>query len=548
MWQQDDGKRHMRGHLDDAGNPTGTWHWRQQDIDAIEDQLPAEAKAIRVFLRAQYAAEYDRVNAVYQRENGVALPRVKNYAPIAVDSVLGGKADQFVDPFSGQAADSRGVSPGALKTRSTSAVAKPKIIDALQAYLAHVRQMEHYIAYAGFAADASAVLNHRDTRDAIKAASGEEAATLLGQWVNLLANGGTADANAQLGLTQLLGRMNGRAAAMALTGRISVLAVQSVQLGAALAEIPAASYLKRFAKLMTGQLGWRTAIHSDYIQRRLSAMPPAVRQAMDGLASEKPSWLKHAAQRMGETINGADGLFTAGTYAILLDYHLGQAAKLGLTGDTATAYAHDAAARATDRVAQPTRAGTRSIYENTATNPTARLLWNFASEARQKLALCTIGTSGKSAGEKARAIAVTWGIGGVLTTLIRAALRDMRDNRDDELFDERNWNPARLALEALTGPLQGMPFLGDEISAAIAAIVGQDYRQQESILHSIAIGAQAAGHIDEWLDGTRDADAIVRDIEGMLTAGGMFSPNLSAAAGFSHLARDVYRLGHNFLN
>jgi hypothetical protein len=381
-----------------------------------------------------------------------------------------------------------------------------------------------------------ALINARDVGNAIEAAGGKETLSVLRSWLDHFAQGGTRDAGAHLGWNKLSNRINSRLASAALAGRVSVLAVQSVQLGAALAEMPTGSYLTRFAKLMTGQLGWRDALRSDYIQRRLSQMPPVVRQAMEGFNTTRPTRLKFAAQKMGQLINGADALFTAGTYAIIYDYQL----KKGLT----PAEAHSTAERITDRVAQPTRAATRSLYENTATHPATRLMWAFASEARQKLALSAYAVSKKPAGAKLRALAVTWGMGGVVATLIRAALRDLRDDEDDEWFDERNWDPARLAIASLTGPIQGIPMLGDAIESAIFTGFGE-YQASGTWLNNLAVGVKGALKIPDWFSGEREFEDALKDVEALLGGLAIFSGNASAGTSFMHVARDLYGIASN---
>ncbi|MEI7910769.1 MAG: hypothetical protein WCK77_14120 [Verrucomicrobiota bacterium] len=123
MWRQEDGKRHMQGHLDDAGKPVGDWHYSQENMDAIEDQLSPEARAVRLHLVEQYGAEYDRINAVFRGLYGMNLPRHANYSPLTVKpQKTSNVAD--VDPVSGFA-NNGGITPGSLKNRSTAAIAEP---------------------------------------------------------------------------------------------------------------------------------------------------------------------------------------------------------------------------------------------------------------------------------------------------------------------------------------------------------------------------------------------------------------------------------------
>lgn len=539
MWRQEDGRRHMLGHVDDNGNPSGEWNYTQDFVDQLEDALTPEARAVRLHLSAQYGAEYDRLNSVFRQLYGVSLPRHANYSPISVAPAQS-PSGEVLDPVNGNMT-AAGLTPGSLKTRSQTAVAEPKFPDALQAYIAHAKSMEHWIAYAPFATEAMAVLNARSVGNSVEAAAGRETLVTLRGWLDHFAQGGTRDASAHLAANGLFGRMMGRLSAAALVGRVSVLAIQSTQLAAALAEMPAAAYMVRLAKLFAGRLDWSAALRSDYIQRRKAQMPPVVQQALEGLSSSKPNRLKYLARKMGETISGADALFTAGTYAITYDYHLKQAQALDVADPHA--YARQAAERSTDRVAQPVRPGTRSLYEVTGTNPAVRLAWSFASEARQKLMLSAYALgSKKSKGAKARALAVTWLAGGLLASVIRATMRDLRDDEDDEFFDEENWDPKRLALASLTGPLQGLPFLGDAIESAAYKMAGE-YMPEGNMLSSIA---QATDKGADLFDGPpKDLEEAAKTAETLLYGAAAVNETAAAAASFSHLVSDLIRIAEN---
>lgn len=543
MWRQDDGRRHMEGHLNDAGQPVGEWHYNEAMIDQIEEQLSDQAKAIRLHLMESYAAEYERINAVFRQLYGVDLPRHKNYAPLTLTPNQE-QSGTTVDPATGFNYSGAGFTPGALKTRSANAIAKPKFGDALTVFLGHTRQMEHFIAYAPFAQEAAALLNNRNVGDAVKAAAGEQTLSMLRGWVDHFGLGGNRDASAFLGLNKAISRASGRVATAALVGRISVLAIQATQLGAALAEMPTGSYFLRFAKLMTGRLGWRAALNSDFIRRRVEQAPPAVRQALDQLQTSKPSRLKHGIARLGQTIAGADALFTAGTYAITYDYHLAQSLKAGMDQAEAERAAHAAAVRSTERVAQPTREGPRSFYEVTASNPAVRVSWAFASEARQKLALAAFALAKKSPAEAARAMAVTWIVGGVIASLIRAAMRDLRDDDDEEWFDDRNWSLKRLGLSSLTGPLQGLPFIGDALEAGIYKLAGE-YLPEGNLFSAGGQAASSITHAPDYLTGERGLEDAIKDAEAVLSGAAPISDSAAAAASVSHVIRDIYGILSN---
>ena len=536
MWRQEDGSRHMRGIEDEAGNIVSEWGWNEASAQEVESQLSPAGQQMLAFLGDSYGEEYDRINDVFRRIWHVSMPRHKMYAPLTVKATQA-KADTIMDPTSGDTMGI-GMTPGSLKNRSQTAIAEPDFRDAFQVYLTHARQMDHFIAYGEFARDALAVVNRRDTRNAIEAAGGKVAMDTLGRWLDYFAMGGIRDANMGSEWMQTLGRMLGRLSQAALVGRVSVLAMQSLQMAAAAYKMPLGAYLSRFAKLHAGRLGWGDAIRSPYIQRRLAEMPPVVRDAIRGLEAGSPNRLKFYAAQAGRTIAGADALFTAGTYAIFYDYHLKQNG-----GDVAAAHAE--AERLTDQVAQPTRSGARSMIElANSGNPAFRALWNFSSDPRQKASIIVyeMMRRDKKGGEKAaaagKAIAITWGVSGILQAVLRAVLRDLRSDDDDEIFDERHWNLKRLALQAATGPVGAMPFFGEMIEGATYKATGT-FMPGGSLLDSLG---DAVGMVPKWMKGDFD---LLEDAERLFTGGAVFSGTSGAAASGMHILRDAWGIIDN---
>ena len=541
LWAQEDGRRHMIGQLDETGNPTSRWHYNQQFIDDIESQLSPEAKAVRDFLWDSYGKGWFSINSVYRDLNGISLPRIFKYSPVTVNPI-NVPSGMVSDPVTGNAVSAGSISPGALRTRGT-AIAQPNFRNVISTYIAHTRQMEHWKAFAPWTKEANGILRNRDVQDSIHEAGGEEANKVLNRFLDAFAQGGNRDASLGLEISQTLSRMTSRAAQVALVGRVGTLAIQFTQIGAASAELPMGAYVSRLGKLMTGNLSWAEALNSPYIQRRLKQMPPTVQIAMEGLKAGKPNQLKHQVTKVGQLISGSDALWTAGTYAMVYDYHLGQAKSFGYTGQAAEEYAHNTAERVTDRLAQPTRMGTRSIYEITSTNPGAKLGFAFASEARKNIALLAYTKANRSKGQFGTAA-----LGFVLFNLamgafIRNAWKDMKDDDDEELFDDKTWNWKRIGVAMLTEPLQGIPYLGDYIEKGINAALGQYH--QSSDLINFERGVRAIKHIPDIIDGERDMEGVLKDIDGMVSLMGMFNQSAAAAAALTHIASDFFGVAKN---
>jgi hypothetical protein len=73
----------------------------------------------------------------------------------------------------------------------------------------------------------------------------------------------------------------------------------------------------------------------------------------------------------------------------------------------------------------------------------------------------------------------------------------MRDDDDDEIFDEKNWSAKRMALATIAGPLNGIPFVGEMIEAA----AGKAFGVQMPSGNLLDGGAKAVGAFMGWLAG-----------------------------------------------
>ena len=179
-----------------------------------------------------------------------------------------------------------------------------------------------------------------------------------------------------------------------------------------------------------------------------------------------------------------------------------------------------------------------------AGNPAFRALWNFSSDPRQKVSLIVYelmrkDTKGKAkAASAAKAIALTWGVSGVLQAVLRAVIRDLRDDEDEEVFDERHWRLDKLALQSLTGPLGALPFIGSVMEGIAYKATGQ--RMMEGSLMN-ALG-DAAGLLPKWWNGDFE---LLEDAERLFTGGAMVSGTSGAAASIMHAVRDAWNLIEN---
>jgi hypothetical protein len=538
MWMQEDGKRHLKGKRDENGKIVSKWAYGQDFIDEIYSKLSKNGDKVLTFLINQYSQEYEPLNAVYKEIYGINMPRNANYSPLLVKPQQAGNG-QTVDPTTGNTVSAGSFTPGSLRTRAQVS-AQPDFRDSIATYLSHKKQIAHWKANAVLMREASGVIGNRDLGDSVSASSGKEAVKILRKWIDMIAQGGNRDAAAGTALVDLYDRMVGRAASMALVGRVGTLLIQSTQIMAASAAMPTSAFVMRLSKLLTGNLKWRDALDSPYMQRRLKAAPVHVQLAMEGLRASEPTRLKHAVREAGQLLSATDARFTSGTYAIVYDYQLKQAKKRKASDPVAEAHAETE--RIVENLAQPTRMGTRSFYELSATSPIAKLSWAFGSDARKNLALLGYTLAKGNNTEKARAFLFVVLLNGVLAGVVRNAWRDLRDDEDDEIFDEKYWNIRRIALSASTDWLFGFPVIGEEIQGAIFAAAGE-YRPDSGLFSSIAAAPGAFKNL--FID--FDSTDVLRDVEKIATAVGLFNDSAAAGVSVLHIIRDVFDLGSNLI-
>jgi len=519
MWRQEDGKRHMEGTRNENNEVTSKWSYDQAWIDEIEAALTPEARRVMAFISERYAAEWATLNPLYRARYGVNMPHHDAYAPITVTPAQT-KAGEVVDPVTGSAVSGGSIlTPGSLRTRSRNAIAEPEFRDALQTLILHNRQIAYWKAYYDLAVEMNAVLGNREVLNAVHASGGKNASSALRQWVDAIAQGGFRDASNQLAFNRGIANMAQNAATMALLGKAGTLAIQSTQLAASALLIPTGSFVLRFGKLLAGRLGWRDAIKSDFIQRRYKAAPAIVRQALDNLSgAQNPSAAKYYATQLGKLLSGADAFFTAGSYAILLDYHRGQGRAAGMTGAELDAYAHREAERGVEQVAQPTRMATRSLWEVTAMHPALKSVFAYSSEARQKIAY--LGWSLLNAKKDPQAAGRTVMVSLLMAAagvVIRNAWKDMKGDDDEE-----KWSLPRISGAMLYGMVSGIPLIGDMFgeSGQFSAVKYAAFSAQDI--------AEGDGDLKDWWN--------------VFQAAGLFSSDIAAIVALANAGVDAAKV------
>ncbi len=539
-WRQEAGQRHMEGKLDEEGNPVGRWHYTQEMMDGIAAKLSPEAKGVMDYLSEKMGHEYDDLNPIFRQIYGIDMPRNEKYWMLGL---MSDKAPDLnmADPMTGAVSSGIGSSPGWLKTRGPNAVAEPKFQNAIDKFLAHKREAEHWIAYAPLLHELMPLINTGSTRDAILANHGPEAVQTLNKWLNYFQKGGNVDAAASLAATKTMNGMTNRLATSALAARLSTLTIQMTQLLAAHASVPFGDYCMGLGKLLTGNLDWTGAAKTDYMQRRFRERPELYRMVEEGLSGKEPSRFRELGHKASQLINTSDAIFTAGSYAIIHDYQTKQLIATGLSPEEASAEAHKIAERKIEELSIPNRPGAKSIYENLSSSPYMRVMWAFSSQPRVKVATAAyMMMSDAPLSQKIKTAVTVAMMTTVASSLIHAGLRTASAGGDEKKL-KNIWDPGKLALGLMDEPLKAIPFFGDMMAMAMHSAAG-DHPPEGNMLENVPKGMDAFRNAwDTAFEGKKfDWDDAVKDADTILSGASAFSETATEGAMVSHIIKQIY--------
>jgi hypothetical protein len=495
--------------------------WDIESVDAMKALLSPEAKAVMGFLQQQYAAGYSRLNPVYQRVYGMDMPRVSNYAPTFYEVSNQGEG---ANPFTGST-DTSGLAAGFVKSRNQKHNARLRQVNALEAYWSHVAQAEYWIAFAENLKMARAVLCNVEVTTTVKAKHGDYTTSYLGRWLEALNRNGQRKASDLMATSRLLTNLQRAYVGQALGMKIGVLMKQASAAVGSLIEIPARHWVPLYWKLISGQISVAKIFKAQTIQRRLvNGFSPEVRAAMarDGMNTGRFVELIDAALM---PIGYVDAAFTTLSASIAYQHHFDQAIKGGMKEADAQAFAMEEMDRVVHRTAQPAETVDRSLRELETQGP-AKLLYLFATEARQKVAMDYRAVSelirGQNKADNVRKIFVIHFVMPIITQTMANLYKDLFTSAGDEEDDDSNWEAMDYLRAMILGPVNGVFLVGQGIEAAVTRVLGQ--RTFETSNNPLA---EAVANLDRKLGrsepfNTEDAEAIARDARSYLQTAGNF--------------------------
>ena len=422
----------------------------------IEKQISDEGKILREYLAGEYEKGYEPLRKLYANMHGMDLPKVGNYTPGVFYSTGG---DITLDVTGGGVVEG-GLMQGFLKDRKKH-TAKPRVESAFAIYFNHLNQTEHWKSMAELSRELNGVFKNAEVKEALHAVD-QQAPNIVSNWLkaidgNGLNNGDSNKVGEWLYSTQ---------SALALSWKIGTIAKNFVgaSINAAY-NMPAGQFFKGYGRLISGKIDIKKIWESDLIQTRIEAgFSPEARAAISKSFGSKPTIGSKFVQKGFDFIGVADAMGTTLGAAITYDYHFNRIKdEMGETN--AHIIALDEAAETIARTAQPVEVTNKSLIELQSTNFFAKLAFVFKSEARQKSAMFTrawINTiKGKPTKRDIQTIILSHFVVAPMMHTITQIIRDVRDEDDDEVFDDKYWGWEGFAMSMATGPLSGLPLISE---------------------------------------------------------------------------------------
>ncbi|MFZ9937746.1 MAG: DUF7178 family protein, partial [Luteolibacter sp.] len=300
-------------------------------MEAMEKQLNPRARDLGEFLRAEYDAEWQRLNPVYRAIYGLNMPRIRNYAPGAFEHLdaKGPGDDSTIDP-SGAPAGVNAMAAGFTKTR-THHMARPREVNAMAKFWSHMEATNYFIAYAEVARDLRQIFRHPEVRRRVETAYGPQAARLLGQWLDAIEVDGNFRAVEMEALAAMTHNTLATQSAVGLAYNLGVLFKQLSASFGVLWEMPTIDALRGLTSLLRNPGRYAAVWQSEAIQQRvLRGINPEDRRLLDA-AQASPSLILELLELGRLPIAYADAVFTGLSAAVAYSHHYDRAIQDGLT-------------------------------------------------------------------------------------------------------------------------------------------------------------------------------------------------------------------------
>jgi hypothetical protein len=356
----------------------------EEALEKIREAIDPRALAIGEFLRSEYDANWSEMNPVFQRIFQMNMPNTRNYAPGTFHT---SKQGDVMQNELGQAGTASAMSAGATKNRRAH-MARPKTMNALAKYFAHVEQTSYWIEYAELVKEIAQTVRHSELFRALDVRHGAAVKTNVNQWIDRLNVDGAHAAQEKLTTDDLINRIMSGQSHLGLAWNLSVPFKQfSAALGSLTMEDPKEALIS-FSKILHSWPEMKKIFQSEAIQQRIKqGFSPETRSLLDA-GKINPSQLLELLH-MGHMPAGyADAAFSTISGFVSYDITLRrELARDGRTREQAEKIALDRMDIVLAKTTQPVDTQMKSLVELRNAQGFGRLLFMFKSDLRRAMGI-----------------------------------------------------------------------------------------------------------------------------------------------------------------
>jgi hypothetical protein len=451
------------------------------------------------WVQRQYDRQWNRINEVYSREKGVDLPKVVGYAGSRTSERGSEHQVLAVDGASMEGS----MSSGFTKTRVRKPQGAPRVENILQKYVQSMTAVEHYRAWARPMREMRQRLGHRDVMMTIEARKGRKARAQVNDWLNIFDQGGVRQANSQSLFGALTRRLLTAQSDAALAFNIGTRFKQMPAGIQALADLRFGEFLRSAARVATGRsvMSPFEMIQNPIMDQRRddwrdAAMKMQLQAGRRGRKSTLTNAIRNSFQWAFANLGSFDAAFTSFGASIAYDAAYLEAAALPEPQRRRAAEAR--ASQVVSRTAQPSRPGTKSLWENQA-GVYGRIFFRFQSANRQILANELYALAPKNLKkDPARAFRVLILAHVVIPTMVQTLANILKHMMSDK-EPEEIWEIEDFFLAWLMGPLTGAILIGPFLEMAAQKVTGGGFAPRTASLPGIDIVQRS---LREWSDST----------------------------------------------
>lgn len=431
----------------------------EETMKQMEEFLTSESIQIRDWLTNEYEENYNVVNGVFKKANGVSLPKPEFYSPAR--RIAQGKAKDMNIDSAGTKAMS--VTPNFTISRTTNFAEVDQSAGALSIYMEHMVQTNHYVSWAETVKMLRTVFSDKSVKQNVKDYAGSSLLSAINERLEWFADGGNRKAM-HLKLVDTL-RIAHTYSSLSFNWGVGI--KQLTSLPAYAFDMSFKDFAKYQFKFFKNPIAnWNEMLREEYVQTRFREGYD--RDVIDGLKNEKGLIVKGLQYGM---IFGKAGdiapVIVGGWMAKQRSYDM--SIKKGLSEQEARAKAKIDFEMVTDRAQQAgdlkdlsSLQGGGSLFKMFTMYRTS--LRQYYSNLYESLLDAKAGKKG-SKKEFGRRLAIGQVILPLTFQFASDALKSFVD--DDEDFEAENYLRA-----VLMGPLNGIFIAGDFAELAFSSIAG----------------------------------------------------------------------------